>query len=121
MAAYTPDRGHFVWIDFTPQAGREQAGHRPALVLSAATYNARSGLVVVCPVTSQAKGYAFEVEIPAECSVRGFVLVDAVKNLDWRVRGIRYAGDASFDLMKAVTGRLAVLTGVDIYWPREAS
>jgi len=84
--AYTPNRGDFVWINLTPQAGHEQAGDRPALVLSPKSYNDRVGLALFCPVTSQVKGYPFEVQIPAGERVTGVVLADQVRSLDWRVR-----------------------------------
>lgn len=81
-----PDRGDLVWLDFDPQAGHEQAGHRPALVLSRELYNRRAGLALVCPVTSQAKGYPMEVSLPAGFKVRGVVLADQVRNIEWRAR-----------------------------------
>ena len=81
-----PDRGDVVWIDFNPQAGREQAGRRPAIVLSPAAYNGKVGLALLCPVTSQAKGYPFEVAIPEGLGVAGVILADQVKSLDWRKR-----------------------------------
>ncbi len=84
--AYVPDRGDAVWINFNPQAGHEQAGRRPAIVLSPSSYNRKVGLAVFCPITSQIKGYPFEVVIPAGLKVTGAVLSDQVKNLDWKVR-----------------------------------
>lgn len=81
-----PERGDAVWIDFNPQAGREQAGRRPAVVLSPAAYNGRVGLALLCPVTSQVKGYPFEVAIPGGLPVAGVILADQVKSLDWRRR-----------------------------------
>ena len=84
--AYVPDRGDIVWVRFTPQAGHEQAGHRPAVVISPAAYNRLLGLALVCPITSRAKGYPFEVALPAGTAVTGVVLADQVKSLDWRER-----------------------------------
>ena len=84
--SYVPERGDAVWITLDPQAGHEQAGRRPALVLSPAAYNGRVGLAVLCPITNQVKGYPFEVTIPDGLAVRGVVLSDQVKNLDWRAR-----------------------------------
>ncbi|MBA3945603.1 MAG: endoribonuclease MazF [Herpetosiphonaceae bacterium] len=84
--AYIPDRGDAVWITLNPQAGHEQAGRRPALVLSPAAYNGKVGLAILCPITNQQKGYPFEVSIPAGHSVTGVILSDQVKSLDWRVR-----------------------------------
>lgn len=83
---YVPDRGDVVWITFAPQAGHEQAGRRPAVVLSPAAYNGKVGLALLCPITNQAKGYPFEVAIPGGLPVTGVVLSDQVKSLDWRVR-----------------------------------
>lgn len=84
--AYTPQRGDIVWLSFNPQAGHEQAGHRPALVLSPATYNEKVSLAIFCPITNQEKGYPFEVKIPHGLDVTGVVLSDQVKSLDWRMR-----------------------------------
>jgi mRNA interferase MazF len=84
--AYIPDRGDIFWIDLNLQAGREQAGRRPCLVLSPAEYNGKTGLAVVCPITGQAKGYPFEVALPVGLATTGVVLSDHIKNLDWRVR-----------------------------------
>src|SRR5438105_15402005 len=83
---YVPNRGDIVWLDFDPQAGHEQAGRRPALVLSPAAYNIRSGLALCCPITTRAKGYPFEVAVPSGLPVTGVVLSDQVKSPDWRVR-----------------------------------
>ena len=85
-AGYVPERGEVVWITLNPQAGHEQAGRRPAVVLSPAAYNGKVGLAILCPVTSQVKGYPFEVQIPDGLEVRGAILADQVKSLDWRVR-----------------------------------
>lgn len=84
---YVPERGEVVWITLNPQAGHEQSGRRPAVVLSPAAYNEKVGLAIFCPVTSQVKGYPFEVLIPEGLKVRGAILADQVKSLDWRVRG----------------------------------
>ena len=90
---YVPDRGDLVWLTFDPQAGREQAGRRPALVLSPTIYNERSGLAVVCPVTRRSKGYPFEVPLPVEQKVSGVVLADHLKSADWRARRAEFAGE----------------------------
>lgn len=84
--AYVPERGDAVWIDFNPHAGHEQAGRRPAIVLSPVAYNRKVGLAILCPITSQIKDYPFEVIIPKGLKVSGVVLSDQVKNLDWKVR-----------------------------------
>ena len=83
---YIPARGDVIWLTFTPQAGHEQAGRRPALVLSPASYNGKVGLAILCPITSQTKGYPFEVATPAGSRVSGVILADQVKSLNWRVR-----------------------------------
>jgi mRNA interferase MazF len=83
---YVPRRGDVIKLDFDPQAGHEQAGRRPALVLSPTEYNRRVGLIVVCPITNEEKGFPWEVKIPANDFVSGVVLADQLKNLDWRKR-----------------------------------
>jgi len=83
---YIPARGDAVWITLNPQAGHDQAGRRPAVVLSPSAYNGKVGLAILCPITSQVKGYPFEVTIPSGSKLAGVVLADQVKNLDWRVR-----------------------------------
>jgi mRNA interferase MazF len=86
--AYVPARGDAVWITLDPQAGHDQAGRRPALVLSPVAYNGRVGLALFCPITSQIKGYPFEVALPEGLSVSGAALADQVKNLDWGARKV---------------------------------
>lgn len=83
---YVPQRGDVVWITLNPQAGHEQAGRRPAVVLSPGIYNEKAELAILCPLTNQIKGYPFEVLVPAGLPVTGAILADQVKNLDWRVR-----------------------------------
>ena len=87
--AYAPNQGDAVWVTLNPQAGHEQAGRRPALVLSPAAYNRKVGLVVLCPITNQVKGYPFEVLIPHGLRVTGAVLADQVKSLDWKAREVK--------------------------------
>ncbi|HSQ24464.1 MAG TPA: endoribonuclease MazF [Pyrinomonadaceae bacterium] len=88
--AYVPDRGDAVWLNFNPQTGHEQMGRRPALVLSPAAYNRKVGLAVFCPITTQIKGYPFEVLIPHGLKVSGAVLSDQVKSLDWKARDTKF-------------------------------
>ncbi|MEK5234753.1 endoribonuclease MazF [Paenibacillus sp. FSL L8-0470] len=83
---YVPDRGDLVWLQFNPQAGHEQAGKRPALVVSPASYNGKVGLSLLCLVTSKQKGYPFEVVIPQDLPIEGVILADQVKSLDWQSR-----------------------------------
>jgi mRNA interferase MazF len=84
--SYVPERGDLVWIAFDPQAGHEQAGRRPGLVITPLAYNAKVGLALICPVTSQIKGYPFEVALPVGGRVTGVVLADQVRSLDWTAR-----------------------------------
>ncbi len=110
--AYIPERGDAVWISLDPQVGHEQAGRRPALVLSPAAYNGRVGLALFCPITSQVKGYPFEVAIPAGLPVRGVVGADQVKSLDWRARKAARIGTVSEEVVAQVLERLqTLLTG----------
>jgi mRNA interferase MazF len=83
---FVPDRGDIVWLEFDPQSGHEQAGRRPAIVLSPRNYNERAGLMLCCPVTSKIKGYPFEVALPANLRITGVVLTDQLRNLDWKAR-----------------------------------
>ena len=106
--AYTPERGDVVWLDLDPQAGREQAGRRPAIVLSPASYNGKVGLMLCCPITNASKGYPFEVSIKGS-GVSGVVLSDHVKSLDWRVRNADRICKAHKDTLKEVLGKIAPL------------
>jgi mRNA interferase MazF len=109
---YIPDRGDAVWITLDPQAGHEQGGHRPALVLSPAAYNGRVGLALLCPITGQAKGYPFEVDVPEGLAVTGTVLADHVKSLDWRARKATRICVVPQEIVAAVISRLdALLAG----------
>ena len=107
--SYVPDRGDIVWLQFNPQAGHEQAGHRPALVLSPASYNRRSGLMLCCPMTSQRKGYPFEVVIAVDTDRESVVLADQVKSLDWKVRKAVKKGTASVDVIAETLSKLQTL------------
>lgn len=89
--AYIPDSADIVWVTFNPQAGHEQAGHRPALVLSPKAYNGKVGLAIFCPITSQVKGYPFEVVVPEGLEIKGVVLSDQVKSLDWKARNAQFS------------------------------
>jgi mRNA interferase MazF len=81
-----PDRGDIVWLTFTPQSGHEQSGRRPALVISPQEYNEKTDLAILCPITSQVKGYPFEVKIPNNLEISGVILADQIKSLDWKTR-----------------------------------
>jgi len=106
---YVPDRGHAVWINFNPQAGREQAGRRPALVLSSKSYNGKTGLLIACPITNQQKGYPFEVALPDNLDVSGVVLADHIKSLDWRERQADFITEIANEIVKDVLAKLATL------------
>jgi mRNA interferase MazF len=106
---YVPDRGHVVWLSLDPQAGHEQAGRRPALILSPAAYNGKIGLVLVCPVTNRVKGYPFEVAIPAGHGVAGVVLADQVKSQDWHVRRAEFICALPDAVVEEVLKRLGTL------------
>lgn len=107
--AYVPDRADVVWLEFNPQAGSEQAGRRPALVVSPTSYNRKVGLALVCPVTSRVKGYPFEVELPRGLDVEGAILCDQMKSLDWRARRATHVGSVPDAVMREVTARILAL------------
>ena len=113
MAAYVPARGDLVWLQFNPQAGHEQAGHRPAVVISTSSYNRRVGLAVCCPVTSQVKGYPFEVLLPQGLGVEGAILSDQIKSLDWRARKARRIGSVPADVLQETVGKILALVDPD--------
>ncbi len=109
---YQPDRGHLVFMDFSPQAGTEQAGRRPALVLSPLAFNIGTGLAFVCPVTSQAKGGGFEVSLPAGAPVSGVILSDQLRSLDWLARNFEYRGTAKAEVLDQVLARVEAILGL---------
>ena len=108
---YVPERGDVVWLEFDPRVGHEQAGRRPALVVSPRAYNRKVGLALFCPITSREKGYPFEVALPAESRAEGVVLADRLKSLDWRARKAKPFGTASSEVMAQVLGKILVLVG----------
>ena len=108
-ARYVPDRGDIVLITFTPQAGHEQAGRRPGLVISPASYNGKVGLAILCPVTSQVKGYPFEVLLPDGMKLTGAILSDQVKSLDWRARQVEFYVRLPEAVVNEVLGKLYTL------------
>ena len=109
MERYVPDAGEIVWLSFNPQAGREQAGHRPALVLSPAAYNAKTSLMICCPMTTQIKNYPFEVVIAG--TPASAVLADQVKSLDWRKRRASRKGTVSATELADVRAKIRALIG----------
>lgn len=108
-SSYTPNCGDVVWLTFDPQAGHEQAGVRPAVVLSPKSYNERSSLIVVVPVTRQIKGYPFEVVLPSDLPVTGAVLSDQIKSVDWRARDARFICSLPETILDNILRRASVL------------
>lgn len=107
--SYVPDAGDIVWLSFSPQAGHEQSGHRPAVVLSPAAYNAKTSLMLCCPMTTRVKGYPFEVTIAG--LTPSVVLADQVKSLDWRQRRAKKKGSASPAELAEIRAKLRALIG----------
>ncbi len=110
-SAYVPEAGDLVWLTFDPQTGREQAGRRPALVLSPKLYNQKSGLALVCPVTSRIKGYPFEVALPGGLAAKGAVLADHLKSVDWQARRAERFSRCPAEVLDDVLARLGALLG----------
>jgi mRNA interferase MazF len=109
---YIPEAGDIVWLNFNPQSGHEQAGYRPAVVLSPYAYNAKTGLLVCVPITNQIKGYPFEVRLLTS-DANGVALADQVKNLDWRSRQTQYKGKISSGELREIKTKLATLLALD--------
>lgn len=107
--SYVPDRGDLVWLHFNPQSGHEQAGKRPALVISPAAYNGKVGLSLLCPVISKSKGYPFEVIIPQDLPIEGVILSDQVKSLDWQSRQATFICKISDATMAEVVSKIELL------------
>lgn len=111
--SYIPERGDIVWLEFNPQAGYEQAGNRPALVVSPKAYNEKVGLALFCPITSNIKGYPFEVALPEKYEVSGAILSDQIKSLDWRVRKAKRIAFAPRDVLEEVLAKILALLGIE--------
>jgi len=111
MAGYVPQRGDLVWLSFDPQAGHEQAGRRPAFVLSPESYNRKTGLLMACPVTSKVKGYPFEVALTGGSPVSGVILADQIKSLDWKVRKAEFVARTSASVFEDVLSLVLPLLG----------
>jgi mRNA interferase MazF len=111
-ASYCPDANDIIWIDFNPQAGREQANRRPALVLSGRSYNQASGLCVLCPITSQDKGYPFEVALPQGAAASGVILSDQVKSLSWDAQRAAYIGTAPAQVALEARAKIKALLAI---------
>lgn len=108
---YIPDRGDIVWLNFTPQAGHEQRGKRPALILSPKIYNEKTSLCIALPITSKIKGYPFEVTLPKNLPVKGVVLSDQVKNLDFSVGEISFICKAPSSIIQSIQKNVVALIG----------
>jgi len=106
---YVPERGDIVWLQFDPQAGHEQAGYRPALVISPRVYNRRVGLALFCPVTSHVKGYPFEVVLPPGLKAKGAILSDQMKSLDWRARRAKLVCAVPSEVLEETVARILAL------------
>lgn len=110
---YVPGRGDVVWVSLNPQAGHAQAGRRPALVVSPRAHNAKVGLAILCPITTRAKGYPFEVALPEGLQTSGVVLADQVKSLDWRARRAAPVARVPAETVREVLGKLGTLLAED--------
>lgn len=117
---YIPARGDLVWLQFDPQSGHAQRGRRPALVVSPQAYNGRVGLALFCPITSQAKGYPFEVALPASSKVSGVILADQLKSLDWGARQAQRIESAPPDVVDEVLAKVLTLLEGSGTWRRVA-
>jgi mRNA interferase MazF len=106
---YYPKRGDLIWLNFNPQAGREQAGARPAAVISHNQYNRKVGLLLACPITSQRKGYPFEVLLPDGLPISGIVLADQVRSLDWKSRGAKFIAALDKSVIDEILSKLSAL------------
>ena len=106
---FVPERGDIVWLNFNPHSGHEQAGKRPAIVLSPKKYNEKTGLDLFCPITSQIKGYPFEVKLPEKCEIQGVVISDQIKSLDWKSINIEFITKAPAVVLKEVLSKLSLL------------
>ena len=109
VSHYTPERGDIVWIQLNPQIGHEQQGTRPALVLSAKEYNSKTGMGIFCPITSRLKGLPFEVKLPEEIEIRGVILADQIKSLDWRGRNANFIGKVPEEIIQEVIFKLEAI------------
>ncbi len=106
---YVPQRGDAVWINFNPRVGHEQAGHQPAVVVSPRAYNSKTRLAILCPITSQVKGYPFEVAIPTGLDITGVILADQVKSMDWQARNAALICPLPTEIVDAVLQRVETL------------
>ncbi len=106
---YIPNRGDIIWLDFAPLTGREQAGHRPAIVISPKEFNDLSSLVFVCPITSKVKGFSFEVALTEETTTEGVVLIHHLRSVDWKARKIKFIEQAPASVINEICAKLKPL------------
>jgi len=106
---YTPARNDVVWLSLQSQSGHEQAGRRPAIVISPQIYNNKTGLALFCSITSKSKGYPFEVQLPESCSIQGIILSDQIKSLDWKARQAEYICTVSSEIIQDVINKFKTL------------
>lgn len=106
---YTPEKGDLVFLNFDPQTGKKQSGRRPALVISSKKYNEKVGLALFCPITSKIKGYPFEVELLNQKNIKGVILSDQIRNLDWRKRKVEFQEKIDFNLFEVVLEKIGIL------------
>lgn len=106
---YIPSRGDLVWLDFNPRKGREQAGHRPAIVVSPKQFNSLSSLAFVCPITSKVKGFSFEVLLPKQMQTKGVVLIHHLRSVDWKTRSIQFIESAPISVIEEISAKLEPL------------
>jgi mRNA interferase MazF len=106
---YVPERGDVLWLQFSPQAGHEQAGKRPAVCLSPRVYNEKTNLGLFCPVTSKQKGYPFEIPIPSDIPVKGVILSDQIKSLDWNIREASFIAKLPENTLKEILEKIQLL------------
>lgn len=112
--SYVPDRGDVVWLTLDPQKGHGQAGRRPVLTLSPLSYNSRIGLILCCPITTQVKGYPFEVAVPEGTKLRGVILADQVKSFDWKERGADFIASVDSKTLQDVLRKFVTLVQLDL-------
>ena len=108
---YVPERGDLLWLSFDPHAGHEQAGRRPAFVLSPESYNRKTSLLLACPVTSRVKGYPFEVALPIDLPISGVILADQIKSLDWKARKAEFVARTPVSVIEDVLSLVLPLIG----------
>ncbi len=108
MVTYIPSRGDIVWINFNPQAGHEQAGRRPAFVISSKSYNQKTGLALLCPITSRIKNYPFEIEIRSK-NIQGVILSDQIRSFDWNARNASFEAHLNAEIFYTVRENLFAL------------